>query len=103
MNVCTSTHGPIPALPFLNRVRTVFGVICIAAAVVSGAVAGSAAVMHLEGRVALRAAHATDQPDLRSAAASDDYVQLLTAIGSDDYVQLLPRIGNVPARPTGDF
>jgi hypothetical protein len=102
MNVCTSTHGPIPALRFLNRLGAVFGVICIAAAVVSGALAGGAAVMHLDGRLALRVAHAPAQPDLR-ATADDDYVQLLTAIGSDDYVQLLPRIGNAPARPTGDF
>ena len=101
MNVCTSTRGPIPALSFLSRVRAVFGVICIAAAVVCGAVAGSGAVMHLEGRAALRVAHATAQPNLR--AVDDDYVQLLTAIGSDDYVQLLPRIGDGPARPTGDF
>ena len=101
MNVCTSTHGPIPALSFVSRVRAVFGVICIAAAVVSGAVVGSAAIMHLDGRAALRAVHATAQPNLR--VADDDYVQLLTAIGSDDYVQLLPQIGNGPGRPTGDF
>jgi hypothetical protein len=95
MDDCTSIHRSIPTLPIHNRVRAVFGAVCIVAIVACSGVAVKAAVMHLEGRGMHRVSH--HQPDPR-AARNDDYVQLLAGIddrlawpsGLEDMAQRFP-------------
>ena len=81
MDACTSTNRPIATLSLRKRLRTAFGAVCIIAAVASGAVAGKAAVMHLDKRAVHRVAHPTDQAGPRAASSDDDYVQLLASVG----------------------